>query len=289
MSLELCILASGSRGNASLVRAAGHCMLIDAGLGPRAAEKRMVGTGVSLADLEAICLTHLDSDHFNPSWFRVVEDQEIKIYCPENQVKILRRLARREKMLKSIQELIVAFRDESFEPLPGVHCRTMHLAHDKHGSHGFLIESGHSTIGYATDFGAVPETLIDFFAGVDILAIESNYDPDMQLQSARPQFLKRRVMGPGGHLSNQQAFAAVKAIMDHTGRVYGAEKHPRHLVLLHRSQECNCPLLLRRLFEQDSRIAPILELAHQHQRTAWLGPPDRQVLPGEQLCMFAGA
>jgi len=59
--------------------------------------------------------------------------------------------------------------------------------------------------------------------------------------------------------------------------------------LLHRSQECNCPLLLRRLFEQDSRIAPILELAHQHQRTAWLGPPDRQVLPGEQLCMFAGA
>src|SRR5271170_1728677 len=102
MSLELCVLASGSRGNSSLVRAVGRCMLIDAGLGPRTAEKRMTGTGVSSTDLEAICLTHLDSDHFNPSWFRVIQDQQIKIYCPENQIKILRRLARREKMLKPI-------------------------------------------------------------------------------------------------------------------------------------------------------------------------------------------
>jgi len=289
MSLELCVLASGSRGNSSLVRADGRCMLIDAGLGPRAAEKRMVGTGVSFADLEAICLTHLDSDHFNPSWFRVVLDLQIKIFCPENQVKILRRLARREQALKPLQEFIVTFSGEDFEPLPGVHCRTMHLAHDRHGSHGYLIESGDFSIGYATDFGAVPAELIEFFAGVDILAIESNYDPYLQLHSARPQFLKQRVMGPAGHLSNEQAFAAVRAIMDQTSRVFRGAKRTHHVVLLHRSQECNCPMLLRRLFEQDSRIAAVLELSHQHQRTAWLGPPDRCALPGEQLCMFAGA
>jgi phosphoribosyl 1,2-cyclic phosphodiesterase len=288
MSLELCVLASGSSGNCSLVRAAGRCMLIDAGLGPRAADKRMVGTGVGTADIKAICLTHLDSDHFNPSWIRIILELSIKVYCPQDQVKLLRRLTRRENLLKPFQELIFTFNGQEFEPMPHVRCRTIRLAHDKQGSHGFLVLSGDFSIGYATDCGAVPVELIQAFAGVDILAIESNYDPDMQLNSARPVFLKQRVMGPAGHLSNQQAFAAVRAILDETSRKHGPGKHPHHVVLLHRSRECNCPLLLQRLFEQDSRIGPVLRLTHQNDRTQWLGPPDRCALPGEQLCMFAG-
>ena len=65
MSLELCVLASGSSGNCSMVRAAAGVVLIDAGIGPRTVAKRMIGSGVSLRDVRAICLTHLDSDHFS--------------------------------------------------------------------------------------------------------------------------------------------------------------------------------------------------------------------------------
>src|SRR3954451_22114076 len=59
MSVEVCILASGSSGNCTIVRCPGGTMLIDAGLGPRNTAKRMDGTGAFLKDIAAICLTHL--------------------------------------------------------------------------------------------------------------------------------------------------------------------------------------------------------------------------------------
>jgi glyoxylase-like metal-dependent hydrolase (beta-lactamase superfamily II) len=68
MSLELCILASGSSGNASLLRTPAGCLLIDAGIGPRTLNKRLDGTGCTLADVRGIVLTHLDRDHFSFGW-----------------------------------------------------------------------------------------------------------------------------------------------------------------------------------------------------------------------------
>jgi glyoxylase-like metal-dependent hydrolase (beta-lactamase superfamily II) len=70
MSQELCILASGSAGNAAILRTPAGVLLIDAGIGPRTLVKRLDDTGVGLADIRALCLTHLDRDHFSPRWFR---------------------------------------------------------------------------------------------------------------------------------------------------------------------------------------------------------------------------
>ena len=68
MSIELCILASGSAGNAAILRTPAGVLLIDAGIGPRTLAKRLLGTAVHLADITAVCLAHLDSDHFSPHW-----------------------------------------------------------------------------------------------------------------------------------------------------------------------------------------------------------------------------
>ena len=81
MSLELCILASGSSGNCTVVRTPAGVMLIDAGIGPRTTAKRMDGTGVTIRDIRAICLTHLDSDHFTPTWLGTLLNRGIKIFC----------------------------------------------------------------------------------------------------------------------------------------------------------------------------------------------------------------
>jgi phosphoribosyl 1,2-cyclic phosphodiesterase len=132
------------------------------------------------------------------------------------------------------------------------------------------MEAAGTRVGFATDLGHVPDFLIEKFCGVDFLAIESNCDRDMEVNSPRPWFLKQRIMGGNGHLSNDQAFAAVRAILDRTGEVCGPDHLPRHIVLLHRSRECNCPKLLHRLFTSDPRIAPILTLSHQHEPTPWL-------------------
>ena len=108
----------------------------------------------------------------------------------------------------------------------------------------------------------------------------------MELSSDRPWFLKQRIMGGRGHLSNEQALAAVRHILDRRSKRRG--DLPQHIVLLHRSRQCNCPKLLHALFAADPRIAPRLVLADQYQRTPWLRPAASAPLAGEQLALSWG-
>ena len=271
MSLELCILASGSAGNASILRSPAGVLLIDAGIGPRTLAKRLDGTGVGLSDIAALCLTHLDADHFLPSWSSTLCQLNIPVYCHANKVDALALSS------PNLVPLIRPFDVAAFSPVDGLICDPIHLPHDDLGSHGFVVEGFGYRVGYATDLGHVPPYVFDRLRDLDCIALESNYDPQMQADSARPAFLKRRITGGHGHLSNVQAFAAVRKLLDR------ARQLPDHIVLLHRSQECNCPDLVRRLFSSDRRIAPRLMLAQQHERSPWLGRLDRRSYAGEQL------
>src|SRR5947209_10893150 len=91
--MELCVLASGSSGNCAAVRTPAGVLLIDAGLGPRMAAERLKGTGVSVADVSAVCLTHLDRDHFNPNWVGTWARQRVRIFCHAIRAGDLLRLA----------------------------------------------------------------------------------------------------------------------------------------------------------------------------------------------------
>jgi len=280
MSLELCILASGSSGNCTALRTGGGVVLIDAGIGPRSTAKRMIGTGVNVTDVRAICLTHLDHDHFSATWFRTILKLGIRLFCHESRRDELAVEAR----FAQTDVPIETFNGQPFQPTAGLRFRAIKLAHDECGSHGFVIEGFGCRIGWATDLGQVPATLIDQFCGVDVLALESNYDPEMQLHSSRPWFLKQRIMGGKGHLSNEQAFTAIRMILDRCKSQ--ARRLPQHIVLLHRSQECNCPQLVRKLFERDARVARRLILANQFERTEWLSvDANRRPWVGEQLSL----
>jgi len=288
MSLELCILASGSMGNCSVVRApGGGVMLIDAGIGPRVTARRMNGTGVSVRDVRAICLTHLDSDHFRPSWLGTIVRHGIRVFCHESRRRDLLQGSIDDQADPSEQRrfrsLVHGFNGEPFAPLDGTTVRSISLAHDQLGSHAFVIDGFGARIGYATDLGHVPRDLIDGFSDVDVLAVESNYDPEMQVTSGRPWFLKRRIMGGRGHLSNGQALQLIRAVLDRCQRK--RRRLPEHIVLLHRSRECNCPRLVRRTFAQDERIAPRLTLGEQFQRTEWIRPRAVTSHAGEQLTL----
>ncbi|HZZ41356.1 MAG TPA: MBL fold metallo-hydrolase [Tepidisphaeraceae bacterium] len=285
MSLELCILASGSSGNAALLRTPAGSLLIDAGIGPRVCAKRLIGTGVSIPDLRAIVLTHLDSDHFTLSWLPTLLKYNLRLHAFTPYArKILFRAAGEPSAhlpQSAIRDAISPFHATPFSPLPGIIFKPLPFSHDDTGSHGFLISSDTTRIGYATDLGRVPSHLFDAFTNLDILAIESNYDPAMQLASDRPAFLKHRIMSGSGHLSNQQALDTIRLILSRHEST--ATPLPSHIVLLHRSRECNCPNLLRDLFSKDPRIAPRLTLSHQSERTTWLLPQPRPPLPHEQL------
>lgn len=285
--MQICVLGSGSSGNCTVVRIGDRALLLDAGFGPRAVAKRLAAIGMSLSDIDAILLTHLDRDHFAPTWLPAIHRHDIRLLCSERHVYALyahppaasvdaRRL-RREGQLDVFDDrpftLPLRSADVSVQPIP--------LAHDRTGTLGYRLaaESGH--LGFATDLGRVPDELITAFADVDLLAIESNYDPPMQRRSPRPAMLKRRIMGGAGHLSNEQSFDAVRAI------AAASNRPPQHVVLLHLSRQCNDPQIVRDLYFIAPDLVDRLCITSQYHPTAWLaarGEPD--LLAGQQLGIF---
>lgn len=230
---SLRVLASGSGGNCTIVsyKVDGwtRFSLIDAGLSPKRALPLIYESGLTPGQLDAIILTHLDQDHWHQSWARARPPQARLILHPSH----ARSLGRHDRL--HVQEV-----GEATNLAPGVRLTPALGKHDDHGSAVYRLEFAPASaatstptdtpvsLGFATDVGEVDAALATHLASVDVLAIESNYCPRMQRASSRPAFLKHRIMGGAGHLSNEQAIEAIRAIA------------PRqHVVLLHLSRQCN--------------------------------------------------
>ncbi len=274
--MSLAVLASGSSGNCAIVRSGKALLMIDAGIGPRAAANRLKQLGGDLDQLKAICLTHLDWDHFSPRWVNTLVARQVPIYCHQRHVAALVQRCG-EQSAKEIEPLVRTFDGARFSPWEGLSAAPVPLAHDRSGSFGFLLQASRTRIGYATDLGHVPPGLLERFADVNIVALESNYDPALQLASGRPRRLIERITGGRGHLSNQQALTAIVHWLDQSEQT--GRRPPEHIVLLHRSRQCNCPVLLKALFERDPRIAARLTLAEAHGPTQWLHASPRDFAP----------
>lgn len=261
-SLNVCVLGSGSGGNCTVIKYQNQAMLLDAGLGPLTICRRLSQAKDCLQHIKAIVITHLDQDHFRPTWIKTMVSLKIPLYIHQWHIPDLQRLPFADELITS--DLVRGFTGK-FSPIENLNFTPIHLSHDEQGTFGYRIDSQAGSIGFATDMGHVPEELIQKFTHVDLLAIESNYDPIMQQMSHRPVFLKKRVMGNAGHLSNQQAFAAVQRIDRRS-----VDGCPKHIVLLHRSQQCNEPEKIYEVFGEDQSITERLVLTHQKRRSQWL-------------------
>lgn len=257
------VLASGSSGNCSVLESGPpgnrRLCLIDAGLSPRKTRKALEDIGRSLDQVDDLVVTHLDHDHFHAGWATGL---------PE---RALLRLHKRH-LGRAERAGLLHRRTEPFDcaPAGSFHLQgidavfaPLMVSHDSLGVAVFRIDFPRfgSSLGFATDVGRVPVRLIEHLAGVDVLAIESNYCPEMQASSDRPEYLKRRIMDGSGHLSNQQCLDAVQEI------------GPRdHVVLLHLSRHCNRPELVAELHAGADYS---LTISTQEQPTRWVKLPWR--------------
>lgn len=281
MPLSFCVLGSGSRGNCTVLRlgegSGRRHVLIDAGLSRRQTKKRLAQLGVALDDITDVLLTHADRDHIDQGWVETA-----------GRLQITWHVHRRHLSHPALAGLPVRktepFR-EAFELAPGILVQPTALPHDQLGSCGYVIEHDGVRLGFATDLGRVPQTFFDRFANLSALAIESNYDRDMQAASSRPRALKRRIMGGLGHLSNEQALEAVLAT--------AAGSRLRHVALLHLSRQCNDPRIVRSLFAgRAPHLLDRLTITSQYRATPLLhvprtaSEPRAPALRGEQLALF---
>ena len=255
-SLELCVLASGSRGNCSVLRLSragtSRLVLVDLGLSPLRTRAHLANLGHSLADVDTILFTHLDADHAHVGWSTTdALPSSIDCFVPK---PYLGRAQRSGLKAARLMRFHAAFQTRS-----GLYVQPHLCDHDALGSAAFRFHFEQATLGYATDLGTATDQLTQHLRDVAVLAIESNYCPQRQLESSRPDFLKRRIMGGRGHLSNQQSADAIRQI-----------NPQHHVVLLHLSQQCNDPALAA----SHHRAAHYtLTISAQNAPTPWITVP----------------
>jgi len=272
--LRFTVLASGSGGNASLVESDGFGVLIDVGLGPRQLSTRLAAAGLSWSAVHAVLLTHTHSDHWKDATLLHLRRHNIALWCHAGHHTVLRTYSDGFIALHDAA-LVHSFEPhQDFELSPGLRCRALPVRHDGGATFGFRLEGSadlfgqRGAIGYAADLGCWDDELAGHLADVDLLAIEFNHDVVMQQASGRSPRLIERVLGDEGHLSNVQAVALLRAVLERSsaGRL-------RHVVQLHLSRDCNRPALAheaaRSLLDELGTCAAV-HTAEQHSPGATL-------------------
>jgi phosphoribosyl 1,2-cyclic phosphodiesterase len=199
--LRLSVLRSGSSGNATLVRAGGHCVLIDAGIGPRVLSAELHCHGVT--SLDAIFITHEHHDH--------VKGLELILRYHETLVMANEPTLRCLTVSSHDRQALPIGSEVRFGPLL---VRSFPVPHDAACPAGYWLEDDESRVCIATDLGQTPGEMLEYMRAADLVMLESNYDPQMLDQGPYPPMLKQRIRGSHGHLSNQQAAEAIVATAD---------------------------------------------------------------------------
>jgi phosphoribosyl 1,2-cyclic phosphodiesterase len=240
MSVQFAVLASGSQGNAALIRSGSCGLLIDLGLSPRAMAQRLGSVGADWGRVSGVLLTHTHGDHVSDAALCGLVRFGVPLQCHEGHLPLLADLpafARLERM-----GLVRPYDDRPFLTAQGFRVEPIPLSHDGGPTFGFRVEvrpgrRGQAVaLGYVADTGRWFDQTADALADVDLLGVEFNHDAELQRRSGRHPALIARNLGDRGHLSNRQGAGLVGSVLARSCR--GAI---RHLVLLHLSAQCNHP------------------------------------------------
>lgn len=248
---QLCVLSSSSGGNCSVLLTPAGPILLDAGLSPRRTRSLLANVGIDPGTVRHALLTHLDRDHIHDGWAA----------CDGITFHIHRNHRARAMRSPIAHARFNIFTDEPFEVAQALRVHPLLVAHDDLGVVAMRLECAGAQLGLATDTGRVTPALCNHLRAVNVLAIESNYCPVLQHASDRPQFLKDRITGGRGHLSNAESARAVASIAPTDA-----------VVLLHLSRQCNRPEIAMRHHER----APYnLVVASHDTPTPWVPVPVR--------------
>jgi phosphoribosyl 1,2-cyclic phosphodiesterase len=240
MSLFVTSLNSGSNGNCYYIGTSSEAILVDAGISCRETEKRMQRLGLSMRSVKAIFVSHEHTDHIRGIPV-IAKKYQLPVYITSDTLQH-GRLALAEHLVKSFSAYEpVQIGDFTITPFPKFH--------DASDPHSFTVDGNGIRIGVFTDIGAPCEHLIRHFQSCHAAFLETNYDETMLEQGRYPYFLKNRIRGGKGHLSNSQA---LELFTTHRPSFMS------HLFLSHLSKDNNCPDLVQALFRQHANGTEIV-------------------------------
>lgn len=221
-------LQSGSNGNCTYVESEQVRLLIDAGISGRQAQERLARFGRSIDQVQAVIITHDHSDH--ASCMGVFHR---KFGLPVHATRATHRAANARLCLGRI-ERVEYFSAGDCLRFGHVTVSTVPTPHDAAEGVAVVVDDGKNRLGILTDLGHPFQRLAEVIATLDAVFLESNYDPHLLAEGDYPLLLKKRIRGPGGHLSNGEAAELLRR---------AAGRRLRWACLAHLSEENNRPEL----------------------------------------------
>jgi phosphoribosyl 1,2-cyclic phosphodiesterase len=234
MALSFASLNSGSNGNCYYIGNDEEAVFIDAGLSCAETEIRMNRLGLKMERVKGIFISHEHSDHIL-GLSALVQKYKMPVYINPGTLREVRGKRLRAFVRPTENHQPVTVGSLVITPFP--------KKHDARDPLSFIVSCLQTTVGIFTDIGQACDQVIHYFRQCHAAFLEANYDEEMLMNGRYPWFLKNRIRGGNGHLSNVQALELFKT---HRAAFLS------HLLLAHLSKENNRPELVQSLFESQA-------------------------------------
>jgi phosphoribosyl 1,2-cyclic phosphodiesterase len=230
MSLYFSSLNSGSNGNCYYIGNDHDAVLIDAGISCRETERRLARLGLSIGRVHAIFISHEHSDHI----------RGVEVLSRKHRIPVyITPATHRNSRLYLDPKLVQPFTAHESVQIGGLTVNPFSKRHDGKDPHSFTVTFNGITTGVFTDIGIACDQIIHNVSRCHAAFLEANYDETMLEEGHYPVYLKRRIRGDEGHLSNIQALEIFK---NHRAPFL------KLLVLSHLSAQNNHPQIVYDLF-----------------------------------------
>lgn len=244
MSLYFTSLNSGSNGNAYYVGNEQEAVLIDVGISCKLLERRLQDVALNPAKIKAIFISHEHSDHIK-GLVAFSNKYTIPVY---GNTKTLQRCFGLSPALCRV------IHNKEIVGIGSLNITAFTKRHDAIDPISYTVQHKETVVGFFTDIGKVCSNLSYHFKQCDAAFLESNYDDDMLHNGSYPSFLKQRITGGFGHLSNAEALSF---FLEHrTERL-------QYLLLAHLSGSNNTPQIVEELFAPHQKNIQITVASRQ--------------------------
>lgn len=248
MSLFITSLNSGSNGNCYYVGNETEAILVDAGISCREIEKRMNHLNLKIEKVKAVFVSHEHADHIKGLPV-LIKKYHLPVYITSATM--------RHGHLDFESHLVKTFIAHEPVRIGKLSITAFPKFHDASDPYSFMISCDTICVGVFTDIGRPCQHLINYFKQCHAAFLEANYDEEMLDKGSYPIYLKNRIRGGNGHLSNQQA---LELFVDHRPQFM------THLLLAHLSKNNNNPELVYNLFNAHTKKVKVI-VASRYQET----------------------
>lgn len=207
--MRMVSIASGSSGNCIYIGSESTHLLVDAGISNKRIQQGLNDIGLKGQDVAGILITHEHSDHIKG--LRVLTKKyQLPVYAtPET----LQQLQARGGMEDYDPDLLRPVQPDVNFQVGDLEIQPFHIDHDAVNPVAYRVRCGNRCAAVATDLGHYDQYIIDHLQGLDAVLLESNHDVRMLETGPYPYYLKRRILGDRGHLSNENAGRLLNCIL----------------------------------------------------------------------------